>query len=60
MDDKITKNDDADTVAAVAGGLAGTYFRINDIPQKWIDALQRKDHILEMCNKFTDFVVREV
>lgn len=43
---------DADTIAAVAGGLAGAYYGVNDIPQKWIDALQRKDYILDMCDRF--------
>lgn len=30
---------DADTIGAIAGGLAGAYYGYNTIPQRWIDAL---------------------
>ena len=30
---------DADTIGAIAGGLAGAYYGYNAIPQRWIDAL---------------------
>lgn len=33
---------DADTIAAIAGGLSGARFGYNAIPQKWIDKLDRK------------------
>jgi len=43
---------DADTTAAVAGGLAGLYYGIEDIPPEWIDALARRDDIADLCMRF--------
>ena len=46
--------DDTDTVAAIAGGLAGIYYGIGGekgIPEEWIDTLARKDWIKEMLDK---------
>ena len=45
---------DTDTIAAIAGGLAGIYYGIggeNGIPEEWIDTLARKDWIMEMLDK---------
>ena len=45
---------DTDTIAAIAGGLAGIYYGIggeNGIPEEWIDTLARKDWITEMLDK---------
>ena len=39
---------DTDTIAAVAGGLAGIIYGYEDIPIKWINNLQRKD-IIDSC-----------
>ena len=33
---------DTDTIAAVAGGLAGLYYGYDAIPGKWLDVIQRK------------------
>jgi ADP-ribosylglycohydrolase len=35
-------------VAAIAGGLAGIIYGYDNIPNEWIDKLQRKD-IIEAC-----------
>lgn len=46
--------DDTDTVAAIAGGLAGIYYGIGGekgIPEEWIDALAKKDRIMKMLDK---------
>ena len=42
---------DTDTVAAVAGGLAGALYGIDAIPERWLKALQNKDYIEDMCKK---------
>lgn len=50
----IELGDDTDTVAAIAGGLAGIYYGIGGekgIPEEWIDILARKEWIMEMLNK---------
>ena len=42
---------DTDTVAAVAGGLAGLYYGKNAIPQKWLNTLRAKDMIDKAIEK---------
>jgi ADP-ribosylglycohydrolase len=44
----VNLGDDTDTVAAIAGGLAGIIYGYDNIPNEWIDKLQRKD-IIEAC-----------
>lgn len=46
---------DTDTVAAVAGGLAGIMYGIGGergIPEEWIEALARRELIVELCDEF--------
>jgi hypothetical protein len=43
---------DTDTVAAVAGGLAGIHYGINSIPEKWINQIVKLDYIKELCEDF--------
>lgn len=40
---------DADTVAAIAGGLAGALYGYDAIPEKWRETLICHDHIVKMC-----------
>lgn len=40
---------DTDTVAAVAGGLAGLYYGYTNIPEEWPDKIQRRNWIEQMC-----------
>lgn len=42
---------DTDTIAAIAGGLAGALYGIHSIPQSWLDVLKRKDYIENMCER---------
>lgn len=42
---------DTDTIAAVAGGLAGALYGYNAIPQKWRDILIKKEYIEMLCEK---------
>lgn len=42
---------DTDTVAAVAGGLAGALYGIGSIPQDWLDTLKNKNYIEDVCSK---------
>lgn len=41
---------DADTIAALTGGIAGAYFGYDAIPKEWIDSLDRG--VLEELEKF--------
>lgn len=40
---------DTDTVAAVAGGLAGILYGYDAIPKEWLAVLGRREYIEEMC-----------
>jgi ADP-ribosylglycohydrolase len=40
---------DTDTVAAVAGGLAGALYGYDAIPEEWRNILQRREYIEDMC-----------
>ena len=39
---------DTDTVAAIAGGLAGLFYGYDGIPQDWLDVIQKRDWIENM------------
>lgn len=43
---------DTDTVAAVAGGLAGILYGTESIPKDWLDALAKKEEIVRLCENF--------
>lgn len=45
----VNLGDDADTVAAVAGGLAGLYYGYNGIPKEWLGVIIKRDKIEEIC-----------
>lgn len=40
---------DTDTVAAVAGTLAGALYGYESIPEEWLNTLIKRDYIEEMC-----------
>ena len=40
---------DTDTVAAVAGGLAGALYGYDSIPEAWRETLAGRDYIEDMC-----------
>ena len=48
----VNLGEDTDTVAAVAGGLAGLYYGYDAIPQEWVDQIARADYIKELCDRF--------
>lgn len=43
---------DTDTIAAIVGGMAGTYYGFQSIPDNWIQNLARKREIYEMLTVF--------
>lgn len=48
----VNLGEDTDTVAAVAGGLAGILYGYDSIPNEWINSLAKKDEILKLCDDF--------
>ncbi|KAE8358910.1 ADP-ribosylation/Crystallin J1 [Aspergillus caelatus] len=51
---------DADTAAAVYGGLAGAFYGVESIPTEWVDGMQNKGFIAEVAGKLSEIVSREV
>lgn len=48
----VNLGEDTDTIAALAGGLAGLQYGYDAIPKKWIDNLAARDMIEKICEKF--------
>ncbi len=40
---------DTDTVAAIAGGIAGVLYGYDAIPAEWISTLKRSEYIADLC-----------
>lgn len=47
----VNLGDDTDTVAAIAGGLAGLYYGYEAIPKEWLSVIKKREWIEEMCAK---------
>lgn len=47
----VNLGEDTDTVASVAGGLAGALYGYDAIPKKWLDTLIRKEYMEQLCDK---------
>lgn len=43
---------DTDTIAAICGGLAGTYYGTDGLPSDWVESLIRIDDITKMLSDF--------
>lgn len=48
----VNLGEDTDTVAAVAGGLAGILYGYESIPKEWINTLVKNDMISKLCDDF--------
>ena len=42
---------DTDTIAAIAGGLAGALYGLDSIPEKWLNTLIKRDYIENLCEQ---------
>lgn len=47
----VNLGEDTDTIGAVAGGLAGLYYGLEAIPEKWINVIPKKDWIIELVEQ---------
>jgi len=43
--------DDADTTAAICGQVAGAYYGVEGIPNKWMDRLAMREHIEDLASR---------
>ena len=48
---------DTDSIAAVAGGLAGLYYGYDAIPAEWLDVIQRREWIEDMIRPMDEGVI---
>lgn len=46
----VNLGDDSDTIAAIAGGLAGIYYGYENIPIEWLEVIQRREWIENLCS----------
>jgi hypothetical protein len=47
----VNLGEDTDTVAAVAGGLAGMYYGYDSIPKNWVSGIVKRNFIESLCDK---------
>lgn len=45
----VNLGEDTDTIAAIAGGLGALYYGYEGIPAEWIEVVQRREWIEEVC-----------
>ena len=50
----VNRGADADTVGAVIGALAGAHYGLSAIPERWLAALRRADHLLDLADRLRD------
>jgi ADP-ribosylglycohydrolase len=43
---------DTDTIAAIAGTIAGTFYKMDGIPEEWLNAIMRKKEIDSLLDRF--------
>jgi len=43
---------DTDTNAAITGALAGVFYGMEDIPERWLNALRRRDYLKDVAERF--------
>ena len=52
----VNLGDDADTVGAIAGGLAGLYYGYEIIPEEWLQAVVKREKLEEICRRADIFI----
>ena len=56
----VNLGDDTDTIAAIAGGLAGIYYGYDCIPEEWLSVIHRREWVESQCRmEFMDEEERE-
>lgn len=55
----VNLGNDTDTVAAVAGGLAGIKYGYEDIPKEWLKVIAKKEYIEHLCNQLNLDLIRK-
>lgn len=45
---------DTDTVAGITGSLAGVLYGVDNIPERWLDAILKQDYLLEIASNYDE------
>jgi ADP-ribosyl-[dinitrogen reductase] hydrolase len=53
----VNLGEDTNSVAAMAGGLAGLYYGYSSIPKEWVSTIIRKEYIENLCNQLNDYLL---
>ena len=48
---------DTDTIAAIAGSMAGIIYGYDSIPKEWLECLARKEYLEELSLKYEDILI---
>ena len=50
----VNLGNDTDTIACVAGGIAGIYYDYESIPKHWVEQLARLRDILDLAHRLEE------
>ncbi len=50
----VNLGNDTDTIGALTGALAGIIYGYDAIPESWLDAIARKDYLLDIFEEFSE------
>jgi ADP-ribosylglycohydrolase len=53
----VNRGGDSDTAGAVYGALAGVFYGVDAIPQRWVDGMQNAKLIYETARLFSEVVI---
>ena len=52
----INMGNDTDTVAAIAGSMAGILYGYDSFPKEWKETLIKRDYLIDLANKFEEII----
>ncbi|WP_317135016.1 ADP-ribosylglycohydrolase family protein [Bacillus changyiensis] len=55
----VNLGEDTDTVASITGTLAGMYYKMDGIPEEWLEKIVRKHDIDELIKKFYEYCANQ-
>ena len=55
----VNLGEDTDTIAAIAGGLAGLAYGFESIPEEWRETLLKGEYIDELCKSFAEQAMKQ-
>jgi len=55
----VSLGEDTDTTGAVVGGLAGTCYGLEDIPEEWLEKIEAREYVSEIIDEFIESLLRQ-